>query len=41
MRLLRLTVRNFCGFGPNVEPIDLYGDLVLLYGPNGNGKEPS
>jgi energy-coupling factor transporter ATP-binding protein EcfA2 len=38
MRLLSLTVRNFRGFGPNVEPIDLDGDLVLLYGPNGHGK---
>jgi energy-coupling factor transporter ATP-binding protein EcfA2 len=38
MRLRRLTVRNFRGFGPVVDPIDLDGDLVLFYGPNGHGK---
>lgn len=38
MRLLELTVRNFRGFGPAVDPIDLDADLVLLYGPNGHGK---
>jgi len=38
MRLLELTVRNFRGFGPSVDPIDLDADLVLLYGPNGHGK---
>ncbi|MES0015594.1 AAA family ATPase [Mesorhizobium sp. M0036] len=38
MRLLSLTIRNFRGFGPAVETIDLDGDLVLFYGPNGHGK---
>ena len=38
MRLLELTVRNFRGFGPEVDPIDLDADLVLLFGPNGHGK---
>jgi energy-coupling factor transporter ATP-binding protein EcfA2 len=38
MRLIDLTIRNFRGFGPAVETIDLSGDLVLLYGPNGHGK---
>lgn len=38
MRLLSITVRNFRGFGPAVEAIDLDGDLVLLFGPNGHGK---
>lgn len=38
MRLLELTVRNFRGFGPAVDPIDLDADLVLLFGPNGHGK---
>jgi hypothetical protein len=38
MRLLKLTIKNFRGFGPNVEAIDLDADLVLFYGPNGHGK---
>lgn len=38
MRLVELTIRNFRGFGPAVETVDLSGDLVLLYGPNGHGK---
>lgn len=38
MRLIELTVRNFRGFGPAVDPIDLDADLVLLFGPNGHGK---
>src|SRR3954454_700777 len=38
MRLIELTVRNFRGFGPNIPPIDLNADLVLLFGPNGHGK---
>lgn len=38
MRLIGLTVRNFRGFGPAVEYIDLAADLVLFYGPNGYGK---
>lgn len=38
MRLLELTVQNFRGFGPKTPPIDLSGDLILLYGPNGHGK---
>ena len=38
MRLLELTVCNFRGFGPAVDPIDLDADLVLLNGPNGHGK---
>ena len=38
MRLLKLTIKNFRGFGPSVESIDLDGDLVLFYGPNGHGK---
>jgi recombinational DNA repair ATPase RecF len=38
MRLIDLTVKNFRGFGPSVATIDLSGDLVLLYGPNGHGK---
>jgi hypothetical protein len=38
MRLLGLTVRNFRGFGPAVDEIDLDADLILGYGPNGHGK---
>lgn len=38
MRLHSLTISNFRGFGPAVEPINLNSDLVLLYGPNGHGK---
>lgn len=38
MRLLKLTIKNFRGFGPSVETIDLDADLVLFYGPNGHGK---
>jgi energy-coupling factor transporter ATP-binding protein EcfA2 len=38
MRLLNLTVSNFRGFGPSVDTINLDGDLVLFYGPNGHGK---
>ena len=38
MRLLELTVRNFRGFGPAIDPVDLDADLVLLFGPNGHGK---
>jgi len=38
MRLLGLTVRNFRGFGPAVDEIDLAADLILGYGPNGHGK---
>ena len=38
MRLRSLTVRNFRGFGPAIDEIDLGGDLILFYGPNGHGK---
>ena len=38
MRLIELTVRNFRGFGPAIDSIDLDADLVLLFGPNGHGK---
>lgn len=38
MRLLKLTIKNFRGFGPSVDTIDLDADLVLFYGPNGHGK---
>lgn len=38
MRLLQLSITNFRGFGPKRTDIDLSGDLVLLYGPNGFGK---
>jgi recombinational DNA repair ATPase RecF len=38
MRLLELTVRNFRGFGPDAEPLNLDADLVLFFGPNAYGK---
>lgn len=38
MRLVELTIRNFRGFGSNVETIRLDRDLVLFFGPNGFGK---
>jgi DNA repair exonuclease SbcCD ATPase subunit len=38
MRLLKLTIRNFRGFGNTVTTILLDGDLLLFFGPNGFGK---
>lgn len=38
MRLLSLQINNFRGFGPNSTPIQLDGDLLLFFGPNGYGK---
>ena len=38
MRLLKLKIRNFRGFGSAVVEISLEGDLLLFYGPNGFGK---
>ena len=38
MRLVELSIRNFRGFGSNVEAIRLDRDLVLFFGPNGFGK---
>jgi ABC-type Mn2+/Zn2+ transport system ATPase subunit len=38
IRLIDLTIRNFRGFGSASMAIDLSGDLMLLYGPNGHGK---
>ena len=38
MRLLKLTIRNFRGFGNAVTTIPLAGDLLLFFGPNGFGK---
>src|SRR5229473_1047202 len=38
MRLIKLTVRNFRGFGSSEVTIDLAADLVLMFGPNAYGK---